>query len=198
MPLMLLALLSSTLQESIYSTSTSKPVIPTSFKCFVTHLTNAVGTTMNVLRKQENMVTRKIKWEYHSTTCLCSFHTNMIYIIFKYFQNAQLHGSHCLFSIPRQHCLLALGKEDKLITCLVFWVCLSKTSSQLCSGPKFKQKLNSCKRAQPHFSALKLGSAPRCLNSFCQPRGESCTMQSKHPRQQQKSVRHDSLRCEVR
>lgn len=86
--------------------------------------------------------------------------------------------------MPPESCLLTLGKEDKLITCLVFWVCFSKMSSQLCSGPKFKQKLNSCKRDQPYFSALKLGYAPYCLNSICQ--GDSWTMQSKHPRQQQR------------
>jgi len=59
--------------------------------------------------------------------------------------------------MPGEHCLLTLGKERKLITCLVFWVCFSKMSSQLCSGPKFKQKLNSCKRDQPYFPALELG-----------------------------------------
>lgn len=46
-------------------------------------------------------------------------------------------------------------------------------SSQLSSGPKFKQKLNSCKGNQLYFPALKLGWAPYCHNGFCQPRGQS-------------------------
>lgn len=68
---------------------------------------------------------------------------------------------------------LTLCRVHKLIKCLVFRVCFSKMSSQLSTGPKLKQKLNSL--------FLELGYAPSCHNSLCPPSSWNCAMKSKRP-----------------